>query len=42
MRGRRRGAGFYDRTAYNNRWYRWLALACALLGGGVLTVYLLQ
>ena len=26
MRGRRRGAGFYDRTAYNNRWYRWLAL----------------
>jgi hypothetical protein len=42
MRRRRRTAMFYDRTAYNNRWYRWLALACALLASGVLTVYLLQ
>ena len=42
MRGRRRRASFYDRTAYNNRWYRWLALVWALLAGGVLTLYLLQ
>ncbi len=31
---------FYDRTTYNNRWYRWLALASAILALGVLTFYL--
>ena len=31
---------FYDRTSYNNRWYRWLALASAILALFVLTLYL--
>ncbi|MCC2641344.1 MAG: hypothetical protein K0S45_1757 [Nitrospira sp.] len=42
MNRRHRRTPFFDRTDYNNRWYRWLALASALLAGGLLTVYLLQ
>jgi hypothetical protein len=33
---------FFDRTDYNNRWYRWLALVSAVLAGGLLTLYLIQ
>ena len=42
MNGRPQRTPFFDRTDYNNRWYRWLALASALLAGGLLTFYLLQ
>ena len=42
MNRRHRRRGFYDRTDYNNRWYRWLALASALLAGGLLMAYLVQ
>ena len=41
MYGRQRRTGFYDQTNYNNRWYRWLALASFLVALGVLTLYLL-
>lgn len=37
---RHRQRAFYDRTTHNNRWYRWLALASAILALGVLTFYL--
>ncbi len=42
MNGRNRRRPFYDRTDYNNRWYRWLALASALLAGSLLISYLLE
>ena len=42
MNRRQRHTHFFDRTDYNNRWYRWLALASAILAGGVLTYYLSQ
>ena len=42
MGRRQRHNTFFDRTDYNNRWYRWLALASALIASGLLTAYLLQ
>ncbi len=42
MNGRDRRTPFFDRTDYNNRWYRWLAVASLVLALGVLTLYLLQ
>ena len=42
MNQRQRLTSLFDRTDYDNRWYRWLAFACALIASGLLTAYLLQ
>jgi hypothetical protein len=42
MNGRNRYPDTFDKTDYNNRWYRWLAVGSFALALGVLTFYLLQ
>ena len=42
MNGRIRYRDTFDKTDYNNRWYRWLAVASLVLALIVLTLNLLQ
>lgn len=42
MNARNRYTDTFDRTNYNNRWYRWLAVASLILALCVLAFYLLQ
>jgi hypothetical protein len=42
MNGRNRYTDTFNRTDYNNRWYRRLAVASLVLALGVLALYFLQ